>query len=131
MNNDHCFFHIDSKASLISLIFILFASLFLLSSCSGLSALTPTPAHSRYSIDVDLKEYYLSLGGEPVLGPVITGLITHEDGVKCQFTENVLICFNPLATYADRISLLPLGRSFHLKRFRQPMLLRLIKMISW
>ena len=44
-------------------------------------------------VDPVFKEFYQTLGGQSVLGPVLTGLV-ERDGRKCQFTEAALMCFN-------------------------------------
>jgi hypothetical protein len=49
------------------------------------------------------------LGGPAVLGEAISPTFQHENST-CQYTENVLLCFNPDATLeVDRLTLVPLG----------------------
>lgn len=83
----------------------------LLTACSDGLGLTPTPGlHSRvYPVDTVFKEFYQTLGGQQVLGPTISVLEIRENQ-QCQYTERVLMCFNPLVTDATRFSLYPLGR---------------------
>ncbi len=60
-------------------------------------------------VDPLFKEFYQALGGQAVLGPVLTGLVERE-ARKCQFTEAVLMCFNPSEAESSRqYRLEPLG----------------------
>jgi hypothetical protein len=85
--------------------------LFLLSACTGDLVLTPAAGRQSnfHSVDTTFKEFYQTLGGSDVLGPAISELEYRED-IHCQFTESVLMCFNPAATDAGRFTLYPLGR---------------------
>lgn len=62
----------------------------------------------RFPVDTTFKEFYETLGGEALLGPAISPLEI-RDNLQCQFTENVLMCFNPAATGVGRFQLFPLG----------------------
>lgn len=78
----------------------------LLAACS--EGFTPTPGSHTMPVDVLFKEFYYTLGGEPVLGPAISPLEI-RDNLQCQFAERALMCFNPAATGTARFSLYPLG----------------------
>ena len=62
-----------------------------------------------FPVDAIFKEFYQTLGGKQVLGPAISALEI-RDGLQCQFTERVLMCFNPTVTDENRFNLYPLGR---------------------
>jgi hypothetical protein len=69
---------------------------------------TPTPL-GILPLAIQFRDLYEKLGGEPVLGPSISDTFSH-DGQLCQYTENILVCFNPNAKVdADRLVLVPLG----------------------
>jgi hypothetical protein len=90
---------------------VLLLLVLLLTACSeglGFDA-TPGRAGSTYPVDPTFKEFYQTLGGEQLLGPAISALEVRES-LQCQFTERVLMCFNPSVTDTSRFSLYPLGR---------------------
>jgi len=69
---------------------------------------TPTPygATALASVFRDLND---KLGGVAVLGEAISAPFPH-DLSTCQYTENVLLCYNPDAKVeAERVTLVPLG----------------------
>jgi hypothetical protein len=64
-----------------------------------------------FTVVPNLREFYLSLGGEEVLGGGISDSI--QDGGKlCQYTEGALLCYDPIAAEIDRFNLFPLGKHF-------------------
>lgn len=68
---------------------------------------SPTAAHT---IDPLFKEFYKTLGGQEILGRVLTGLF-QRDSRRCQYTENALLCFDAAAgDTSHRFFLAPLGR---------------------
>ncbi len=69
---------------------------------------TPTPEAGTYSIDPVFREFYHSLGGQSVLGPSISGLFSYNNS-QCQYTANVLMCFDPLKNDNERITLFSIG----------------------
>src|SRR5574340_136397 len=87
-------------------IVILLAGL-LLAGCDSTS-LTPSPEPGTYLVDPVFREFYSSLGGRETLGPAITALFNYRDR-ECQYTQSVLMCFDPLAQGVARFSLFPLG----------------------
>lgn len=84
-----------------------------LSACASRSQPVTIQQPGTFSVDPLLREFYASLGGEEILGPAITALFS-LDNLQCQYTQNVLMCFDPLAQGIQRFSLYPLGRTFDL-----------------
>lgn len=72
-----------------------------------------------YPVDAIFKEFYQTLGGEQILGPVISALEI-RDNLQCQFAERALMCFNPTATDENRFSLYPLGRELGVQEEAYP-----------
>ena len=101
-------------------VMLLLAGLFLLgvSACSGLPYDTPSPtSQGSISIHSDFRDLYQSLGGEKELGPAISPPF-NQNGIVCQFTTNVLMCYNPAAlSDADRLYLAPIGNLLDLHQF--------------
>jgi hypothetical protein len=90
---------------------LLLASLMaaLLSAC-GLQSTSPEHVPSSAdALDPTLRQVYDTLGGEPILGMVISGVIT-EGGLTCQLTMNAAVCINPGANGSDRYVFAPLGK---------------------
>ena len=84
-----------------------------MAACGPLSSFGPTepqlPVTAGLPVDPVFKEFYQTLGGQSILGSVLTGLV-ERDGRKCQFTEAVLMCFNQSEQEnSQRYSLEPLG----------------------
>lgn len=72
----------------------------------------PTPASIssvHYEVGPIFRELYVYLGGQEVLGPAISDVLT-EDATYVQYTENAKLIFNPQAPVGARFSLSPLGR---------------------
>jgi hypothetical protein len=67
-----------------------------------------------YAVEPSLKEYYLDLGGQAVLGSAISPFF-EKNGSKCQYTVNAQICFNPAKTDVGRFYLAPIGRNLPLE----------------
>lgn len=84
-----------------------------LSACVSQPVTVTVQQPGTFSVDPLLREFYASLGGEDLLGPAITALFS-LDNLQCQYTQNVLMCFDPLAQGIQRFSLYPLGRTFDL-----------------
>ena len=84
--------------------------LFTLSACSSFANPGPTPTpYGALPLASQFRDLYDKLGDEPVLGQSISPTFVH-DGLLCQYTENVLICFNPAAKVdVDRLVLIPVG----------------------
>jgi hypothetical protein len=61
-----------------------------------------------YSVDPLFSDFYLAMGGEKILGPVISP-VSLVDGQTRQFVETGLIVFDPRAPQSERFSLAPLG----------------------
>ena len=82
---------------------------FMLAGCGG-SDVTSI-AHSipgTFTVDIQLKEFYVEKGGEEVFGPAIAE-VTVEDYLRCQIMANARICVNTNLNGAARFSLSPLG----------------------
>lgn len=71
--------------------------------------LTPEPEAGVYPVDVVFREFYRALGGVEVLGPAISGPV-QKDGSLCQYTANVLMCYDANAGEMDHLQLYPLGK---------------------
>lgn len=90
----------------------LFIILLFLTACADQPAFQSPVAREvhRFPVDTTFKEFYETLGGEELLGPAISALEI-RDNLQCQYTENVLMCFNPAATGVTRFQLFPLGKA--------------------
>ncbi len=84
-----------------------------LTACTSRETPVTIQQPGTFSVDPLLREFYASLGGEDILGPAITALFSLND-LQCQYTQNALMCFDPLAQGIQRFSLYPLGRTFDL-----------------
>jgi hypothetical protein len=70
---------------------------------------TPTP-YGAVALASQFRDLNDRLGGEAVIGQAISVTFSH-DGSLCQYTENVLMCYNQAAKVdSDRLSLVPLGQ---------------------
>ncbi|HZW02559.1 MAG TPA: hypothetical protein VFF68_01430, partial [Anaerolineaceae bacterium] len=84
-----------------------------LAALTACAAPSPTAAPNDtgiHAVDPVFREFYKLLGGQELLGPAISSLFDYENR-RCQYTHNVLMCYDPLAKDIDRFSLYPLGRS--------------------
>ena len=81
----------------------------LLSACSQVVP-APVLEAGTYLVDPIFREFYASLGGREILGPPITVVFTHR-GKQCQYTQNALMCFDPMAEGLDRFVLQGIGKS--------------------
>lgn len=82
---------------------------FLLGGCS--SSEGTSIAHSipgTFTVDIQLKEFYVEKGGEEVFGPAIAE-VTLEDYLRCQLMANARICVNTNLNGSAKYSLSPLG----------------------
>ncbi len=89
-----------------------------LAACSGVSYAAPlvTPV-GQVPVSSEFRDLYQNLGGEPELGPAISNPL-YQDGIVCQFTTQVLLCFNSAAhSAADRLYLAPLGLRLNFPAF--------------
>ncbi len=92
-----------------------------LTACSGYSApsVTPTP-QGQVPVSSDFRDLYQSLGGEAELGPAIS-IPFNNNGTLCQYTSNVLMCYNPAArSEADRLYLSSIGLQLKFQDFIPP-----------
>ncbi|PKO14619.1 MAG: hypothetical protein CVU39_14170 [Chloroflexi bacterium HGW-Chloroflexi-10] len=100
--------------------FLLIVNLFfitiLLSACSANpnQSVQSNEIEGIEEIDRTFREFYQNLGAESTLGPAITAIFDWKN-LQCQYTENALMCFNPLATNVERFSLYPLGTAFDIQ----------------
>ncbi len=90
--------------------------LFGISACSSFNLNTPSQTPQGWvPVVTDLRDFYQSLGGENELGPAISTPF-YRDGILCQYTTNVLMCYNSSAkSEADRIYLAPIGDMLNLQ----------------
>lgn len=82
----------------------------LLQACSTFANPGPTPTpYGAFTLDSRFRDLYERLGGEAVLGKTISPIFDHDNSI-CQYTENILWCYNPTAKAdADRVSVIPIG----------------------
>ena len=81
----------------------------LLSACGSQQTLPEYVPSSADALDPALRQVYDTLGGEPILGKVISGVVT-EGGLTCQLAMNAAVCINPGASGSDRYVFAPLGQ---------------------
>lgn len=100
---------------------IIFAGILLLilsmsAACTDGFTLTSSSVRQAEALPVDttFKEFYQTLGGNDLLGPAISGLEIRGN-FQCQFTERVLLCFNPAVTGVGRFQLFPLGLELNIQ----------------
>ena len=86
-------------------------TVFSLQACSTFANPGPTPTpFGAFQLDSRFRDLYERLGGEPVLGKAISPTFPHNSST-CQYTENILWCYNPGAVVdADLVSLIPIGQ---------------------
>lgn len=101
----------DSAARLRRVLALLAACLLagLLSACGSQQKSSQSVPSSADALDPGLRQVYETLGGEPLLGAVISGVFT-EDGLTCQLALNAAVCIDPLASGLDRYVFAPLGQ---------------------
>jgi hypothetical protein len=92
------------------ILLLLFASL--VTACSE-AATTYTPV-TWHEVDPLFREFYNYLGGEAILGPVISSVIQQGD-ITVQFTENAMLVFDPNARAQQRFRLAPIGAEMGFK----------------
>ncbi len=80
------------------------------------SATTP---EEKITVNSTFREFYQNLGDQEILGPAISLVFSHEN-IYCQYTENVLMCFDSLANDLDRWFLFELGTTFEITEFTDP-----------
>jgi hypothetical protein len=87
-----------------------------LTACGSAAYAAPTPTpKGQVPVATDLRDLYRDLGGEAELGPAISALHIRTGGAACQYTTNVMLCFNASArSEADRLYVAPLGKDFNL-----------------
>ena len=76
----------------------------------GLTSCDQSAEPSNTSVDPTFREFYQSLGGKEILGPVIS-IMYEENGKKLQFTTTALMVFDPEAAESARFQLAPLGNA--------------------
>lgn len=86
---------------------ILLPVLLILAGCSTVET-TPAPEVGTYPVDTVFREFYTSLGGRETLGPAISAIFNYRNQ-QCQYVQNVMMCFDPLAQGIARFNLHPLG----------------------
>jgi hypothetical protein len=81
-----------------------------LQACGSTAGLGPSPTpFGVYPLSSIFRDLYTKLGGESMLGPAVSPEFPHGEET-CQYTEMVLMCFNPQAKVdADRLYLVPIG----------------------
>lgn len=86
---------------------ILLSVLLILAGCTTVET-TPPPEIGTYPVDTVFREFYASLGGRDTLGPAISAIFNYRNQ-QCQYVQNVMMCFDPLAEGIARFNLHPLG----------------------
>ena len=84
---------------------ILFTLLF--SSCSN-TIENNSVNSNHFTIDPILREYYLELGGEKILGQPISDIILWHNN-KCQYSVSALLCFDEDVKGEGRYFIAPIG----------------------
>lgn len=108
---------IDCKVNGRRIFIFLVSSIVLLATACGTVGTIglPEPSIPVSGINVDLtyKEFYEALGGQSVLGPLLSGQIEYN-GKMCQFTQAALMCLNKSAAESNhRYQLEPLGQNLY------------------
>jgi hypothetical protein len=98
---------VPARRWLALLVVVLLAGM--LSACGSQKISPGSAPSSADSLDPGLRQFYETLGGEPFLGSVISGVVA-EDGLTCQLALNAAVCINPAASGLDRYVFAPLGR---------------------
>lgn len=82
----------------------------LLSGCGGFQVeQQAAPTVSEFQVAPVFREYYQDLGGTDTLGAPISPLFDKRR-LQCQYTLNVLMCWDSYETGAGRFQLYPLGK---------------------
>lgn len=89
------------------LVLLVLLLVLVLAACDASDAVPP-PEVGTYSVDSVFREFYASLGAKDTLGPAISALFNYR-GRQCQYAQNVMMCFDPLAQGIARFNLFPLG----------------------
>jgi len=79
----------------------------LLAGCD-VSDAVPPPEVGTYPVDSVFREFYASLGGNDTLGPAISALFNYRSK-QCQYVQNAMMCYDPLAQGIARFNLSALG----------------------
>jgi hypothetical protein len=87
--------------------FVLFLGIIFLTSCTTAQANAPF-SESIYDLDPIYRNIYYSMGGERILGKVISAPFKIGDR-KAQFVEKALLVFDPKSNEANTIQLLAIG----------------------
>lgn len=95
-----------------SLLLLLLAATLILSACGN--AAGNSQAAKTYAVAPRFREFYATLGGEEILGPAISETVSVQS-YDCQFTENALMCLNPMVSDSSRFLLYPLGNSMNIR----------------
>jgi hypothetical protein len=99
-------------------VWILFSLVILsaLAACSHVSNSSNSPSpQGLIPVGSDFRDLYVTLGGEAELGPSISAPFT-RNGALCQYTTNVLLCFNRSAiSEADRHYVAPIGKQLNIQ----------------
>lgn len=66
-----------------------------------------------YTVDSLFREFYAQFGGAEVVGDALSDVIP-QGALRCQYTEKVLMCYDPNAAGNDRFSLFPIGNTLNL-----------------
>jgi hypothetical protein len=85
----------------LTLIVVLFTLIINVTGCAE-------PTTTTQAVDPTFQEFYNSLGGQDILGPIIS-VMYDENGRKLQFTSKALMTFSPGAPESAHYQLAPLG----------------------
>ncbi len=88
--------------------FLLFAGL-TLAGCTQAPTAVPI---EYYPLEETFTQFYLFLGGEELLGKPISPLINEKKGIQKQYTENVLMVYDPRAEEKAQYYLGALGKDY-------------------
>ena len=84
----------------------------ILSACTNGAVSINPPGTS--DVDTTFSDFYNTLDGASTLGPAISPKFPYNN-MECQYTQAVLMCYNPSATAIDQYSLFALGTALGLR----------------
>jgi len=80
------------------------------------AAPSPTSRGGQYLVEIHLRNLYQDLGGAAELGLAISQPRNFAGGAVCQYTTNVMLCYNGGShSETERVYLAPLAKEFNLQ----------------
>lgn len=101
--------HIQSlNARIVWIVLSLILLALVVSACDETTGITDPLLMVEHEVDPAFREFYSLLGGRDVLGPAISPMFPFNN-VKYQYTQSVLLVFDPASGYDQRYRLAALG----------------------